>query len=143
MMASTYTGQFEPVQAMDAVLQEIQRVRTSLQEPLGRACRWPALALPAVATCAACSLPLPLPCRTVAGTGCCPCTWMQPMQVGARQLAGAAAEAERRRSTPPDGAPPARPPAHPAGLVAPLCKPDVVFDFRLPSVMSINVSGHK
>lgn len=31
----------------------------------------------------------------------------------------------------------------PAGLVAPLCKPDVVFDFRLKHVQSINVSGHK
>lgn len=30
-----------------------------------------------------------------------------------------------------------------AGLVAPLCKPDTVFDFRLKHVVSINVSGHK
>lgn len=51
--------------------------------------------------------------------------------------------------------PPARPPqehgselplhldAANAGLVAPLCKPDTVFDFRLKHVVSINVSGHK
>ncbi|PSC74807.1 glutamate decarboxylase [Micractinium conductrix] len=30
-----------------------------------------------------------------------------------------------------------------AGLVAPLCRPDVLFDFRLRHVASINVSGHK
>lgn len=37
------------------------------------------------------------------------------------------------------------PPSWPrhAGLVAPLCRPEVVFDFRLKHVVSINVSGHK
>lgn len=30
-----------------------------------------------------------------------------------------------------------------AGLIAPLCQPDVLFDFQLPHVVSINLSGHK
>lgn len=35
------------------------------------------------------------------------------------------------------------PPPHSAGLVAPLCQLGVRFDFSLPHVASINVSGHK
>ncbi|PRW60590.1 Glutamate decarboxylase [Chlorella sorokiniana] len=69
MMGSTYNGQFEPVERVDAVLEEI------FQEH----------------------------------------GWDIPLHVDAAN----------------------------AGLVAPLCKPEVVFDFRLKHVVSINVSGHK
>ncbi|KAL4443896.1 hypothetical protein ABPG75_011633 [Micractinium tetrahymenae] len=69
MMGSTYNGQFEPVQQVDAALEQLWQEKG----------------------------------------------WDVPLHVDAAN----------------------------AGLVAPLCKPDTIFDFRLKHVVSINVSGHK